>query len=69
MDLDTKNVIFETGSGKGSLQLWDVRNWERFYSNVFEGMEALSLHLTSNSKYLTVAGWGGKDGCVVLEIQ
>ena len=62
------NNIFSVGTYDGKLILWDVRNWERFFSKEFSGMIAASIHLTSDSKYLTIGGVGG-DKCVVLEIQ
>ena len=61
------NNILAFASKKGVLQLWDVRNWEMFYSQTFEGMTAYSLDLTANTKYLTIGGQCG-DNCVVLEI-
>ena len=63
------NNILGFGSVYGVLRLWDVRNWEVLYSSTFAGMNANSLHLTSDLKYLTIAGTGDGDGCVVLEIK
>ena len=62
------NNILAVGRA-GVLELWDVRNWEMFYSSDFEGLDPKSLHLTSDSKYLTIAGKEGGDKCVVLEIK
>ena len=56
------------GSNKGILCLWDVRNWEVVHSSTFDGLQAYSLHLTSDLRYLTIAGIGG-DKCIVLEIK
>ena len=63
------NNIFAFASYYGVLRLWDVRNWEVMYSSTFAGMQAYSLHLTPDLKYLTIAGTGDGDGCVVLEIK
>merc|ERR1712192_11971 len=49
------NNILAVGSRTGSLQLWDVRNWQMFYSAKYK-MIPRSVHLTSDSKYLTVGG-------------
>ena len=61
----------------GALKLYDVTNWELFYSADFF-MIPRSVHLTSDARYLTVGGcarvWSGSmvgksEKCVVLEIQ
>ena len=62
------NDILAFASLEGELQLWDVRNWDTIYSTWFEGLMAYSIHLTANSKYLTIAGSDGPK-CVVLEIK
>ena len=45
-----------------------LSTWEKFYSSKFEGLNTKSLHLTADSKFLTIAGLNG-DMCVVLEIK
>ena len=59
--------ILAVGSTDKKLRLYDVRNWECFWSQEYNA-EGYSLHLTENLKYLTYAGWGG-DRCFVLEIE
>ncbi len=65
------NNILALASGnnnvKKMLRLYDVRSWEMFYSQKYE-MVPMSIHLTSDSKYLTISGYEG-ERCVVLEIQ
>ena len=63
------NEILAFASGEGVLQLWDVRNWEMFYSQTFKGMTAYSMDLTVDAKYLAIGGCRGNDKCVVLKIQ
>ena len=63
----THNIL-AVGTGPDILQLWDVRNWEKFYEEKFNGTDPTSLHLTADMKYLTLGGYDG-DGCVVLEIK
>ena len=62
------NNILAFASEKGEVRMWDIRNWEMVKSVNFDGLCALSLHLTTDSKYLTIGGVGG-DKCVVLEIK
>ena len=66
--MTSSNNILAVGSRAG-VQLWDVRNWEKFHSSEYK-MIPRSIHLTHDSKYLTVggSGWNGEK-CVVLEIQ
>ena len=47
--------------------MWDVRTWEMVKLINFGGLLVRSLHLTSDSKYLTI---GGKEGanCVVFTV-
>ena len=66
--LTSTNNILAVGTSEGSLQLWDVRNWDMFYSSEFVGLDTRSLHLTSDSKYLTIGGPSG-DKCVVMKIS
>uniref|UniRef100_A0A7S0TEL7 Uncharacterized protein n=1 Tax=Elphidium margaritaceum TaxID=933848 RepID=A0A7S0TEL7_9EUKA len=64
----TQNVL-AIGSEDKTLRLYDVRNWECFYSEQFN-CEGDSLHLTKDLKYVTFAGYGGDKGeCVVLQIK
>ena len=53
-------------SRHGTLQLWDVRSWDMFHSTTFDEILPNSRYLTTDLKYLTIAGWGG---CVVMEVQ
>ena len=62
----TKNIL-AVGSADDNLQLWDVRSWERFYSETVQVCPQ-SLHLTTDARYLTIGGYT-KDQCVVLKIQ
>ena len=62
------NNILAVCSSEGTMQLWDVRNWEMFYEKEFEGLGPQSLHLTTDSKFLTIGGIGG-DCCVVMEMD
>ena len=62
------NNILAIITEKGVLQLWDVRSWDRFYSSTFEGMTPMYLHLTADSKFLTIGGENG-DRCGVMEIK
>ena len=67
----SSNDILAIGSGDGSLQLWDVRNLEMFSSFKFK-MNIVSLHLTSDLRYVTVGGGGGGEhgeGCIVMNIK
>ena len=66
--LESKNNILAVGLPDGcELRLYDVRNWECFYTRKMNvGVE--SLHLTDDLKYLTVAGTGD-ELAVVLRIQ
>jgi len=48
------------------LRLYDVNSWEMIHSEKYE-LEPMSLHLTSDLKYLTLAGNRGEK-CVVLRI-
>jgi len=61
------NNIMAVCSVDQTLRLYDVRNWEMFYSQTFD-MTPRSLHLTDDSKYVTIGGGGGEK-CVVLQIQ
>ena len=67
--MTSTNNILAVAATQGDLQLWDVKKWEKFFSFKFEGLPPTSLHLTSDSKYLTVAGREGGDKCVVLELK
>ena len=62
------NNILAVGSSSGALQLRDVRNWDMFHSTTFKGLEPLYLHLTADSKFLTIGGAGG-DCCIVMKIK
>ncbi len=61
------NNILAVAAWDQSLKLWDVRNWEMFYSTSFH-MDPTSLHLTPDAKYLTIGGQYGKQ-CIVWKIQ
>ena len=61
------NNILAAASSSGEIRLWDVRNWDMFYSTKFHGVSARSLHLTTDSKYLTLSGQTG--GCIVMQIK
>ena len=61
------NNILAVGTMARKLQLWDVRNWEMFHSTTF-GLYPQSLHLTVDSKFLTVGGNKG-ELCIVMEIK
>ena len=65
----SKHNLLAFGSNQGILRLWDVRNWEVVHSSTFDGLQAYSLHLTSDLKFLTIAGTTGGDKCIVLEIK
>ena len=67
--LTSTNNILAVASLDGNLQLWDVQSWEELNSMEFRGLSPTSLHLTADSKYLTIAGSGERDKCVVLEIK
>ena len=60
--------ILAFGSDQGVLRLWDVRSWEVVHEETFDGLQAYSLHLTNDLKYLTIAGIGD-DKCIVMEIK
>merc|ERR1719204_203412 len=55
------NVLFVCSTS--AMTMWDVRTWEQFYSEQMDFVP-YSLHVSSDFKYLTVAG-KGKDACVV----
>eukprot|EP01084_Bolivina_argentea_P118496 210235_1 len=61
------NNILAIASWDKKLRLYDVRNWELFYTKQYN-CQANSLHLTRDLKYLTFAGRGG-DRCFVLQIE
>eukprot|EP01084_Bolivina_argentea_P105697 189285_1 len=61
------NNILAIGSNERMVKLYDVRDWEMFHSQKYE-MYPVSIHLTSDSKYLTVSGWYGEQ-CIVSKIQ
>ncbi len=61
------NNILAIGSDDKTFSLWDTRKWEMFWSQKYE-MEPMSVHLSNDSKYLTVGGWRGEK-CVVLDIK
>ena len=61
------NNILAVATMKKFLGLWDVRSWEMIYSKEFS-LTPKSLHLTSDSKFLTIAGSGGEK-CIVMEIK
>ena len=63
------NNILAFATSKGLMRLWDVRNWEVVHSSTFDGLKAYSLHLTPDLKYLTIAGFGTGDKCVVMQIK
>ena len=64
--LTSTNNILAIATNEGVLHLLDVRTWEPFHSSTFD-TKPYSLHLTTDSKYLTV---GGSDSvCVVLQVQ
>ena len=60
------NILAVCGWDK-MLRLYDVRNWEVFYEQKLE-MTPFSIHLTADSKYVTIGGQRG-EACVVLEIK
>ena len=62
----TSNIL-AVGTGSRKLQLWDVRNWEKFHS-MDMSMQPQSVHLTNDAKYLTIGGCEGEYS-IVLEIQ
>ena len=60
---------FRSDASNGVLQLWEVGSWEMFHSSKYT-MYPRSIHLTSDSRYLTVGGDGGfGDKCVVMQIK
>lgn len=61
------NNILAVATLDGHLGLWNVLNWEKFFSKEFS-MEPLSLYLSADLKYLTIAGNGGEK-CIVMEIK
>lgn len=61
------NNILAIGSADKTVKLYDIRNWECFYSHKYD-IEPCSLHLTNDLQYITIGGDGG-DLCVVLQIQ
>ena len=63
------NNILAFATATGLMRLWDVRNWEVVHSSTFDGMQAYSLHLTPDLKYITIAGVGDGDKCVVMQIK
>eukprot|EP01084_Bolivina_argentea_P069425 126325_1 len=67
----SRNNILAVSSGayekNNMLRLYDVRNWGMFYSQKHE-MSPKSLHLTSDSKYVTIAGIENEQ-CLVFQIQ
>ena len=66
--LASTNNILAVASSDGNLRMWDVRNWEVFHSAQFS-MKPMSLHLTADSKFLTIGGDKGDSNCVVMEIK
>ena len=65
--MSSTNNILATGGDEQTLRLWDVRSWELFHSSKYQ-MQPTSLHLTEDSKFLTIGGWLG-ERCVVLQIK
>ena len=61
------NNILAVGSYAGTLQLWDVRNWEMFQEFKYDDFCPTSLHLTSDAKYLTIGELMGKS--IVMKIK
>mmetsp|Transcript_42253 Transcript_42253/g.69642 ORF Transcript_42253/g.69642 Transcript_42253/m.69642 type:complete len:711 (-) Transcript_42253:126-2258(-) len=63
--LSSKNNILAIGNTKKTLNLWDVRDWQMFYEKETK-VEPTSIHLSEDSKYLTVSGWNGEK-CLVFK--
>ncbi|MCP4989293.1 MAG: WD40 repeat domain-containing protein [Colwellia sp.] len=61
----TNNVLAVFANDK-KLRLYDVRNWECFYTKEYDFLPS-SLHLTEDLKYVTLAG--KMHQCIVLEIE
>ena len=61
------NNILAFGTWNREFQLFDVRNWESIHSQKL-ALRPWSMHLTINSKYLTIGGFHGEK-CVVMEIK
>jgi len=64
----THNIL-AFASKQGILRLWDIRKWEVVHTSTFDGMQAYSLRLTSDLKFITIAGVGAGDRCVVLQLK
>eukprot|EP01083_Nonionella_stella_P011622 32994_1 len=62
------NNILAVGSQDKMLRLWNVNKWEMFYSKKLN-MVPNSLHLTEDSRYLTIGGYTNRGQCIVLEIK
>ena len=65
--LHSANDILAVVSWDKKLSLWHVKNWNMFYSKDIE-MQPYSVHLTKDSKYLTLGGYYG-ERCVIFEIK
>eukprot|EP01083_Nonionella_stella_P000526 1494_1 len=63
----TNNILAVGSKVDRMVRLYDVRNWKMFYSKTYR-MVPFSIHLTSDSQYMTVAGNTGEK-CVVLKIN
>ena len=64
----TSNIL-AVGSQMLIVQLWEVGSWEMFHSSKYL-MTPRSIHLTSDSRYLTVGGSGPHgEKCVILQIK
>jgi len=61
------NNVLAVGTWDKVLQLYDANSWEKIYSKKY-GMNPLSLQLTPDLKYLTMAGDYG-EFCLVLKIS
>jgi len=64
------NNLLAVGVDDGNMYLYDVKTWNMIYSKKYE-MRIFTLHLTSDLKYLTVAGGGTPNAelCVVLNLK
>ena len=62
----THNILAVASNDK-KVRLYDVRNWKMFYEAKYK-MLPKSLHLTKDSKYLTIGGSKGEQ-CIVLKIK
>eukprot|EP01084_Bolivina_argentea_P064195 117108_1 len=65
--MNSTNNILAVGSNNKKLSLWDVKNWNMFHCEDYQ-MYPRSVHLTTDSKYLTIGGHAGEK-CVILEIK